>query len=306
MGLRTWLGLRQKRPKSVPHRYPDISDEAALTAHMLPERPSFTDYLHRRFNRREQNSPYFDKLATADYVRSLGLKHPDTYAVLSNPRDLEPSRFPDRLVVKPTGFCSTKGVMLLRTQQDGKFFEMMRQSTIDIDTIRAELTELQNRQAGKPKIIVEELITDERNSDIIPFDYKCYTFNGTVRFIVQVDRNVKPIAISFFRDNFYPIEFDPYIEPRLGKAQRGRHRKPDCWRDILEVARQVSKALKTPFISVDTYASTKGPVVGELTHTPGGPYHGMWRFLPFFDRELGDAWAEAERELGGMNSVRTG
>lgn len=258
MGLRLWLGLRKRKP----HLYGDLSPEAAATAHILPDRPAFTDYLHRRANWREPNSPRLGKLDTADFIRSLGLRCADTYAVLSKPSEFEPDNFPDRLVVKPTGLCSTKGVMLLRKQPNGKFFGMIRGAEVDVETIRAEQetwqgTVVENHPNANAKIIVEELITDEFSPDIIPFDYKCYTFNGSVRFILQINRNVKPAAISFFRDDFYPIDFEPYTEPKLRKAQRGTHRKPDCWKEILGVAQHVSQALKTPFISVDTYASSK-------------------------------------------------
>ena len=57
--------------------------------------------------------------------------------------------------------------------------------------------------------------------------------------------------------------------------------------------------MEAPFISVDCYAGKRGPVVGELTHTPGGPWFGlMYRFSEAFDEELGQAWISACNALG--------
>lgn len=65
------------------------------------------------------------------------------------------------------------------------------------------------------------------------------------------------------------------------------------------MASELSVKLKSPFISIDCYASKNGPVFGELTHTPGGPWFAtMYRFSEEFDKELGSAWYEAATKLG--------
>jgi len=292
MGLRRWLGIRK----------PLVSAEAAATAHILPDRPAFTNYLHRRANNRETNSPHLDKRQTATLIRELGFHYPETLATLSDAADFEPDKLPNRFVVKPSNLCATKGVMILKRQRDGSFFDLLQRRTLSADAIRDEqatykkLT-LKRQPDADPKIIVEEMIVDEFNPDIIPFDYKFYTFNGDVRFIIQIDRNSTPPKIAFYRDDFYRIDFQPYTKRKVRNMQFGSHRRPNCWKDLLVVASRISQSLRTPFISVDLYASADGPVVGEITPAPGGPYYGVWRFQPWFDLELGDAWTEAAREL---------
>ena len=65
------------------------------------------------------------------------------------------------------------------------------------------------------------------------------------------------------------------------------------------MARQVTLKLEAPFVSVDCFATPDGPMLGELTHTPGGPwYQGMYSFSPEFDLELGQAWRDALVRLG--------
>lgn len=99
------------------------------------------------------------------------------------------------------------------------------------------------------------------------------------------------------------VERDASSDPKiileeLIVDEAGPHRVLRCWHEMLQVAKRVSRALDTPFISVDLYASPSGPVVGELTPTPGGAYFGVWRFRPFFNQQLGDAWTRANVVLG--------
>lgn len=159
---------------------------------------------------------------------------------------------------------------------------------------------LKKRPGTLPAIIVEEFIADESSPDIVPFDYKIYAFNGNVKFIVQIDRNIrkpeKP-RIAFFSGDFTPLDFEKYMKPGLRNAQFGVHRQPKCWREMLDAAKKISYAISSPFIRVDTYASTTGPVIGELTPTPGGPLFGMWRFQDWYNQELGDAWTQAACDL---------
>lgn len=292
MGLRLWLGLRKRK----------VSAESAATAHILPVRPAFTNYLHRRSNNREPNSPHLDKRQTSTLIRELGFRYPETLAILSDAADFDPEKLPNRFVVKPSNLCATKGVMILNRQRDGTFFDLMQRRVISTKEIRDKQATYQKLTLARqpdddPKIIIEEMIVDEFDPEIIPFDYKFYTFNGDVRFIVQIDRNSTPPKIAFYRDNFYRIDFQPYTERKVRNMQLGSHRRPNCWKDLLAVATRISRTLRTPFISIDLYASADGPVVGEITPAPGGPYYGLWRFQPWFDLELGDAWTEAAKEL---------
>jgi hypothetical protein len=66
----------------------------------------------------------------------------------------------------------------------------------------------------------------------------------------------------------------------------------------------VTLKLKAAFISVDCYATPTGPVLGELTHTPGAPwYRNMFVFSDQFDQELGHAWKAANERLGAREAV---
>jgi hypothetical protein len=131
----------------------------------------------------------------------------------------------------------------------------------------------------------------------VPLDYKVSTFNGRIAFIAQINRNTVPRSIAWYVNDFRPIEIEDVAFPELKRFQRARHRLPRCRDDILRVAAAASRALRTPYVRVDTYATPEGAVIGELTHASGGVYYGAWRFQPWFDDLLGRYWAKAAREL---------
>ena len=145
---------------------------------------------------------------------------------------------------------------------------------------------------------IERRAYDEDSANRIPLDYKLFTFYGVVKFILQVDRNVSPPALSFFDGEFQSITDGRVFIPPSLKQIAGKPRVPKCAHQLIQLAQQVSLKLKATFVSVDCYASTDGAVLGELTHTPGGPwYQSMYAFSAEFDLELGRAWRAAFNAL---------
>ena len=259
----------------------------------------FTSYIHERMNGREPNTPWMSKSQMAAFATQVGCRVPVTLAIYDDARDLIFETLPERFVIKPTEWWSMRGVMVL-TRDGDRYYDRLHKRLMTADEIRAEERRHQTEWQLNDRpcnILVEEIVTDEAGPDLIPFDYKCYTFNGDVRFIGQFDRNGNLPKAAFYYDDFSPMRPEQFMEPEINGIERGHHRLPKCWCGILDTASKVSLALKTPFISVDIYASDRGPVVGELTPTPGGPYHGMWRFQQWFDEELGRAWSRAAARL---------
>jgi hypothetical protein len=259
---------------------------------------NFMSYLRDRHNGREPNTPWMSKTKMSEFAAKLGLRVPKTLAAYDNAEELFFDGLPDRFVVKPTEWWSMRGVMLL-TRDGDKFYDRMRKRTLTADEIRREQRGHQLEWKLNNNIcqtIVEELIVDEGGPDLIPFDYKCYAFDGEIRFIDQNDRNGPKHRIAFYYDDFCPMRYEQFIEPELKGMELSPHRLPRCWREILDAATKISLALRTPFIRVDMYASDQGAVVGELTPTPRGPMH-SWTFRKWFDEELGRAWTKAAARL---------
>ena len=275
------------------------------TNQFVPREPcKWTEFMHLRKTGRERNVPYFDKLQTAKLVQKSGFRTAKILHVFDGPCSLDFSSFPDAFVLKPAAFSGRKGVMLLhRCDDTNKYWEAMENRWLTLDMIRLEQfkwQELWYKHRKKPfQFIVEEMIVGENGSDKIPFDYKLFTFDGDVRLIIQVDRNIKPRALAWFLGDFQPFEARTRIETNWTTITQGKHQIPKCHKEIINMARKISMELATPFVSVDTYTTAAGPVIGELELSTGGPYRGYaFSFKPQFDKELGSAWAQANHRLG--------
>lgn len=278
----------------------------------------WTEYAHLRFTKRDPLKPAIDKVRTAELIRDNGLRGPEVYGVHERVEDIDFAALPDRFVLKPTGLNGKRGVMLLERRPRGlvarlagrlrgrpapEFWDAMQGRPLTLAEIRAEQNSWRAAHGGKRgealRFIVEERILGENGADAIPFDYKVYVFAGEPRFILQLDRNVSPPGAAFFDGDFTPMKAG---DPRVtygAQSQPTAPVVPRCAADILATAATLSRALNTPFISIDCYATAKGAVVGEITVAPGGPYaKASFRFSDAYDRQMGAWWTEALARTG--------
>lgn len=264
----------------------------------------WTEYIHIRRTRGEAGRPFYGKIKGDEIVQSLGFRIPQTLKVLSDPSELVESTVPDSFVLKPSDMTNSRGVMVL-IKKEGGFFDLMAKRHFTLDEIKEEQRRLyelwkikKHRKSGQ-RFILQERVIGENGNDQIPFDYKFYTFNGEIRLVLQIDRNTTPNSIYFFRNEFEGSAFPDDIETTWQRAQRATPVVPRCQRELVHAAQEISKALRTPFVRVDLFATAEGPVVGELTPAPGAPYYGRsYRMTPKFDAELGALWTENIRKLG--------
>ena len=274
------------------------------TNQFVPREPcKWTEYIHLRRTGHEENVPRFDKIQVARKVSECGLRSAEIYHVFDDPRDFDDVGLPDIFVLKPTSLWSMHGVMLLRRHKNKrKFLDLFGKRWLTIDQIRAKQCELQCiwfKHKNTPfRLNAQEMVSGENGQGKLPYDYKLYTFDGDVRLIMQVNRNTRPPAVTWFLNEFEIFDYSTCIESKWKTIKPSRPCLPKCHKEIVAAAKTISKALKTPFISVDTYATPDGPVIGELTATPGGPYYGMFTFKTDFDKVLGEAWTDANIRLG--------
>ncbi|GEP07371.1 ATP-grasp fold amidoligase family protein [Methylobacterium oxalidis] len=255
-----------------------------------------------RVEGREKHVPWFvgDKTAAYDFAKKHGVQVPHIYRLFDRPVEFRDEDFPDRFVVKPKGLHSTKGVMVLRRLSQGRYFDSMRQMEITESDIRKQQEELyeENRFKGSYKLIVEEKLVGENNEDQIPYDYKLYMFQGENGLTIQYDRNTKPPTGAWFGPNWSELNPLTSLESEWKVLRCGLPTRPRCSDKMLADAAKLSLALPTPFVSVDMYATSRGPVLGELTLAPGGPYYGkQYRFKDHLDNALGAAWERATERL---------
>lgn len=268
------------------------------------EPETFVELLHARFWGRDKSIQFHDKLEYQDLLREEGALVPETYQVFDNPRSINLSQLPDEFVLKPNALAGSRGIMILHRIAGGYgwWCSFTKQQYYQYQTraIYTKWSDDYRETRGKNlKIIAEEIIKGNRRTNETPLDYKFYTFNGTVKLIVQIDRNISPVGICFFNEDFKPWDWGKYISTNEEKVQTAKPEIPKNADAMLALASRISRRIGNPFVSVDMYDSTRGPIIGELTRAPGGPYYGlMFKLQPDYDRELYLAWTHASKVLG--------
>lgn len=228
---------------------------------------------------------------------ALGVRVPQQYATFQGPDEVDFDKLPDRFVLKADNMASKRGVYLLQ-RRDGGYYDVFRRKLLSRDWYLKDLRAVLKEQRRSPRTLIhaEEFIVGENGADQIPFDYKLYTFDGEVQYILQVDRNTRPEVGAFFRRGFTPLEAGMIT---YGTLAQGTPVRPRNWEQMLAVARRVSEHLDAPFIRVDLYTSGDDVILGELTPKPGGPFYGsQLRFSDAFDLELGGYWRQAVERRG--------
>lgn len=262
---------------------------------------SWTDFSYLRWSGVDKPTSRLGKIKVEKFLQENNFPHLKVLKVFNSARDINLDNTPDCFVLKPSSLWSGKGVMLLHKIANIKeYYDSKSGKVVSASRIKELGLQLENEIGKKISFIIEERALDEDSNVNIPFDYKVFTFYGVPKFILQVDRNHPTPKMAFFDGEFNPITDDRVIVSESKKSDaEGMHRTPQCAEDILKLASDITLKLNASFISVDCYATTKGAMFGELTHTPGGPWYGsMYRFSETFDKELGAAWAEAYRQLG--------
>ena len=116
----------------------------------------------------------------------------------------------------------------------------------------------------KAKIIAEEYLTDESNTELK--DYKLFCFNGEPR-IIQVDYN----RFIDHKRNLYDTEWneiDAQIEYPSDKTRVIA--KPRTLNKLLELSKKLSFGI--PFVRTDFYCVDDKVFFGELTFYPGAGF----------------------------------
>lgn len=260
------------------------------------------EYQNARVSGVEKNVPWWvnDKLKLHKFLVDNNIPTPNLYEVWKQPEEIELNSLPTEFVLKPSVMHSAAGVCVFRKVAENKFHDQLRQRTMSIEGIIKEQKEIYNKCKFKSayRIFAEEKIYDSQlPKEKIPLDYKVFCFYGIPKMVFQFDRNVTPKAAAWFDGGFDELDMNN-IQSDWKFISKGVAILPIHHMEMLSIAARVSSLLKTPFISVDMYESTRGPVVGELTPAPGGPYYKkMYEFSQNYDIELGKAWERAEQRI---------
>ncbi|OAB86238.1 hypothetical protein AWH69_15210 [Janibacter melonis] len=245
-----------------------------------------------------------DKFKLHQFCDKNGFPMPEAYHFWKTPDELDLTDAPVKFVLKPTVMFSAWGVMLLERTSDGTFFEELTGRSLSIDQIRSEQQRAYDicKFKGSYRLMMEERIESSIPGKPIPFDYKVSVFYDTPEQVHQIDRNTNPIEFAFFDGSFEPLDLTGKIESDWSSKGKGEHHRPPEHEEMLTIATDLTKALRTPFMRIDMFSGPSGPVVGELTPSPGDAYYGNnFRYTDSYEIDLGKAWDAAESRMGAQS-----
>uniref|UniRef100_A0A6C0AVH0 ATP-grasp domain-containing protein n=1 Tax=viral metagenome TaxID=1070528 RepID=A0A6C0AVH0_9ZZZZ len=199
---------------------------------------------------------YNDKYNANKLVESFNIRVPKIYFV-GKYNDLPTGLLDDyaNYVIKPRSGHSSKNVFLVS-------------NGIDSFTSKAVTQETLHNSFGlwNDEIIVEELLKDG-NSTILD-DYKCYVFDGDVKFILH-----KSYKNGKYTRNWYNRKWES-IKPLKTVDNPGViQKKPPFFNKMINDIETIGKnVFKKCFLRIDFYITHQGPVFGEITPNPANGY----------------------------------
>lgn len=231
------------------------------------------------------------KFHVYDLVRSHGIQTPAELGRWDDPRDIPWVELPDLVVVKSAYGTNAQGAWPLRRSDDG-WCAVGGTESITADDLTSWLTALVEQGTIRAPFVAEEFL-DEDGTGRLPTDVKIYAFYGEVPMVVlrRPGRLGEEWAKTLYRAvdehgvDTVGLETASTIDPTLPVPAR--------FAEAVDLAKQLSVVLRTPFSRLDFYCLPDRVVFGEITPRPGGSaWHG-----PVVDRMLGEAWDRAQARL---------
>ena len=210
---------------------------------------------------------------------------PALYAFVTSAAALPLDTLPERYVVRPIYGRRRQGALVM----DGGV-DLLSRHALSPDEVRAHLAH-QRGAAGGPWL-VEEALRREDGSALLPIEYKCHTFNGTVVAIQRtqrVDGNEGGSSHNYYRPDWGAWDDD--IDTALPFAPVAP--APPFLTELLEISSRLG-ALVGTYMRVDFFDSERGLLFNEFSSTPAilrpmfTPY-GLELFGRMWDEHCPDA-----------------
>lgn len=264
----------------------------------------WTDYQGLRVSGKEKTNVAWwvnDKIRLNKFLKEHDIPTPKIISIWNSPENISFSDIDDEsFVIKPSNMHSSAGVMVLNKIEDNYFFDSLNGRHLTKEQIINEQKKIYEKCnfKGSYKIFVEEKIESSEGGFEIPLDYKFFCFYGKPLMVFQFNRNVKPKQAAWFDGDFNPLNMERCIISDWKMIELGNNVLPLEYQNMLDIAARTSVLVESPFMSIDMYSSLRGPLVGELTPAPGGPFYGdLYKFTDMFDKQLGEAWQDAVERM---------
>lgn len=260
------------------------------------------ELLKNRISGKEKNIPWLlhDKIKCNRFCQDSNIDTAKLYDIFNTPLEITFDKVDCRdFILKPTLDSSTKGVMVLRRVDRG-YYDFLTKKTFSFDEIiEKQMVFFEKNKNKNNKIILEEKIIDSDFEKYdIPRDFKFFAFNGDIVAILEINRNNRPTGITWYDGDFEVMEKGIIIPNEKYVKFSYENTRPQNWEQMLESVVTISKKIRTPFARIDMYSSTRGPLLGEVTLTPGGLYYGLhYSLIDEMNLEWGRKWLTAAENL---------
>lgn len=230
------------------------------------------------------------KLRNYRLAASHGIPIPQVHAVWPRLAEIDLSGLPDEFVLKGEIGSSGKGVFPLR-RVDAEHYQLIGGDEVHTRESLVEL--LTDHPSVWGPYFAEEFLTQRVTSEQIPDDVKIYACYGRVLMVMlrQMPRHadLRTARYRYLDDQGRDLGEDAAPDRNVHSSIP----PPEPFEDFVRLAEHLSRAVALPFIRVDVYDTTRGPVLGELTRSPGGSQ----RYRDDLDAAWGHAWDEARWRL---------
>lgn len=212
--------------------------------------------------------------------------------VYSSVKDIDFESLPQQFVAKTTDGGGGNQVLVCRDKRDlgaDVFYEKVN------EWMKAPKAKNAGREwayeNGFPRrIIVEQLISDDKHKDIP--DYKFYCFNGKPLYCQLIGSRSTEETIDFYDMEWNHMEFRG-LNAACNNAEQSMP-EPDNFAGMKELASKLSAGY--PFVRVDLYNTGNNIYFGELTFYPAS---GFGHFTPdCWDEKIGELMTIPESSLG--------
>ena len=254
-----------------------------------PKRYTEKLQLYKMYYRNKTMWQCVDKFDVRKYVEKKGLGNILTtlYGVYNKPQEIDFNVLPNKFIIKKTDGGGGLNVILVKDKRTADYDDIMKKLTFWTGTIIKKYSsgrEWAYTGIKQSRIIIEELLEDDRNEDGSIEDYKMMCFNGKFKSL-WIDKNrYSDHHRGFWDENlqFLPevsSDHDTFTTPPV---------LPSNMDEMVRVAEKLSEDF--PYARIDLY-NIKGKIYfGEVTFYP---WSGYVKFHPDeFDFTLGSYFKE--------------
>lgn len=215
----------------------------------------------------------YDKLETKEQAKLHNLPVAELKAVLDGPDDLALEHFEHPTVVKPVRGSSSMGVKIL-VKSGNYLTDMKSGNTIELEDLRSTLSGALKKlnYSNNTQILLETpVLTPERKLN--PIDYKFLFAGDELVLAMIVEQSAQGIFCYWTDAQCRPLIPNPTWTNGYYRLVR-EVSKPEGWNELVELAWRAYKVSRLRFTRVDLYYGSDGPILGEVTPTPGNFYFG--------------------------------